>query len=1048
MKKYLALALVAALTLMLPRRGNGVEPEEIIESSGVQGGLVAVIGCDDISLAAALAERESLLACGLDSDEQVVSQARRSLREQGIYGDGVTVSRLTDAELPFIDSTVNMIVVSEGDENIPAVEMYRVLAPRGVIVDLRGDEAQVTHKPWPEEIDDWPHYLYDASNNAVSRDSKVSPPRGLHWTCGPKYARSHEHFGSVCAMVSDAGRIFYIHDSGPISSVFLPPEWTLTARDAFSGVQLWTRSVGNWESQLRGFRSGPPEIGRRMVAGGGRLYVALGYGEPVSVLDPTTGKTLEVLEGSDGARELIYADETLYVLADDMTAEDHQRRKRWFNQRAPKLKGYAYPKEPIPMYGKQRIVAFDVDSGQQLWCNKNDRASGEIMPATLAVSAGRVCFQATHHVVCLDAGSGKEQWRSERPVAISRYTWATPTLVIHDGVVLSGDRMPQENIGDPPEQGSKWIMDNHHQMNPQPGEMIAFAVEDGKELWRAPAFENYTVPMDIFVIDDVVWSGHIRSKRHPGFTKGRDLRTGEVTMEIPHNKEFYDLQMGHNRCYRNKATCRYLILGRDGIEFVDPEQGRGSGHWWVRGTCQYGVMPANGMVYVPVHSCACHPEEKLDGFNTLGPNSAAPTSRAGGSAQLEKGPAYGSGADNSAAGSGDWPTYRRDARRSGYQDLDGPRNVEPVWTTQCSAPLTAPVCARGTVYVAEKDNHTLRAIDAQNGNKRWSFIANGRIDSPPTLCRGLCLFGTRNGFVYCVRATDGQLVWRFRAAPRNRMLFSRKQLESAWPVHGSVLVDETSPSENPTVYFAAGRTSHLDGGIRLYALDMITGQQRHSTTVTMMSDSEAEDVIAARALPDILSLQDNSVFMRHLRLSRKLEPRKPDVRHLYAPGGFLDDSWWHRTYWIFGTRMMSGYGGWPKVGNVTPAGRLLAFDGGELIYGYGRMSYRAGAGHVSPDATEDYQLFAEVRSPEPEAAKKSQQNNRRNRGGRRQFQWSQHLPFIARALVLCRDSLLVAGGANLPDADGDSGPGTLRVVARKEGAKHTQCALSAAPVLD
>ena len=41
--------------------------------------------------------------------------------------------------------------------------------------------------------------------------------------------------------------------------------------------------------------------------------------------------------------------------------------------------------------------------------------------------------------------------------------------------------------------------------------------------------------------------------------------------------------------------------------------------------------------------------------------------------------------------------------------------------------------------------------------------------------------------------------------------------------------------------------------------------------------------------------------------------------------------------------MMSGYGGWPRVGNAVPAGRLLALDGGPFIYGYGRMAYRAGA---------------------------------------------------------------------------------------------------------
>ena len=38
---------------------------------------------------------------------------------------------------------------------------------------------------------------------------------------------------------------------------------------------------------------------------------------------------------------------------------------------------------------------------------------------------------------------------------------------------------------------------------------------------------------------------------------------------------------------------------------------------WLRGTCQYGIMPANGLVYVPSHSCGCYPESKLWGFWAL-----------------------------------------------------------------------------------------------------------------------------------------------------------------------------------------------------------------------------------------------------------------------------------------------------------------------------------------------------------------------------------------------------------------------------------------------
>ena len=79
--------------------------------------------------------------------------------------------------------------------------------------------------------------------------------------------------------------------------------------------------------------------------------------------------------------------------------------------------------------------------------------------------------------------------------------------------------------------------------------------------------------------------------------------------------------------------------------------------------------------------------------------------------------------------------------------------------------------------------------DAATGETAWTFSADGRIDSPPTYYRGRLLFGSRDGWVYCLRAADGALIWRFRAAPVDRRLVAFEQVESAWPVHGSVLVD-------------------------------------------------------------------------------------------------------------------------------------------------------------------------------------------------------------------------------------------------------------------
>ena len=1028
--------------------------EEILQATGVRGGLIAHIGCGDGKLTAALCAEEGLLVHGLDTDAGNVRKARENLASLGRYGS-VSVSRFAGTELPYVDGLVNLAV---GDHlgDVSMREVMRVLCPGGVAYIRSDGEWSKTVKPWPEEIDEWSHYLHDPSNNAVAEDTVVGPPRGLQWTCGPEYARSHEHFGSVSAMVSSGGRVFYIIDEGPISSVFLTPKWRLVARDAFSGVLLWQQPISNWESQLRGFRSGPPEIGRRLIADEDRVYVALGYGGPVSILDATTGEVRHTVKETQGARELLCRDGVLYVLADDMTAAEHEERRKWIHETAPTLRGYRFPRKPLAMYGKQRIIAIRTQTGEAIW-TKPYAADGEIMPATLAVADGRVCFQSVSHVVCLDADSGGELWRSKRPVARSRFSWSTPTLVIADGVVLTGDRLATAEADDtPPESGSEWLMDSTHQSKRQDAELVAFSLRDGELLWRAPCFENYDTQLDIFVIDGIVWVGDLRHRRDPGVTEGRDVRTGKVAATIPNNLEFYDLQMGHHRCYRNKATSRYLLLGRDGIEFVDIEKGTGCGNWWVRGTCQYGIMPANGLIYVPQHSCACHPQEKIIGFNTLSPRSSAAAGRLPDSPQLSQGVVNSRDlAQASDASEGDWPTYRRDPARRGFQDLPAPDRIAVAWTKGFSPPLTAPVVANGKLFFAQTDRHMLYALSARDGRTAWTFAADGRIDSPPTVSHGLCVFGTRNGFVYCLRETDGELVWRFRAAPQDRRLFSYEQLESVWPVHGSVLIDDRPSDDAPVVYFAAGRSSHLDGGIFLYGLDLGTGQVRHRAEVTMAEQVEGGDgVIKERVLPDLLSLQQGDLFMRDMRLSRSLAPlakskmrRGGPVAHLYAPGGFLDDTWWHRTYWIYGTSMMSGYGGWPKVGNAVPAGRLLTFDGEGPIYGYGRMSYRAGAGHVRPDATGDYQLFAEALAPEPGEEKAGNKRAKQN-ARKRKVLWSRTLPFLAKSVVLARDALLVAGGQSLVESPERHGPGELWIVSRRDGTQQGGCKFGAPPILD
>jgi hypothetical protein len=86
--------------------------------------------------------------------------------------------------------------------------------------------------------------------------------------------------------------------------------------------------------------------------------------------------------------------------------------------------------------------------------------------------------------------------------------------------------------------------------------------------------------------------------------------------------------------------------------------------------------------------------------------------------------------------------------------------------------------------------------------------------------------------------------------------------------------------------------------------------------VSLMTHASAEDV---------LSSDGANIFMRHRRYDKNCAPQRGGgAKHLFCSVGFLDDSWWHRTYWMMGGKMSSGWGSWPKAGNQVPAGRILA----------------------------------------------------------------------------------------------------------------------------
>lgn len=496
--------------------------------------------------------------------------------------------------------------------------------------------------------------------------------------------------------------------------------------------------------------------------------------------------------------------------------------------------------------------------------------------------------------------------------------------------------------------------------------------------------------------------------------------------------------------------------------------------------------------YLPPESCFCYPGVLVKGFKALVAEDAVSKPKfLPPEARLEKGPAYGKAplSDLPSSGSGlppsqDWPTYRRDASRSGFQSGGVSRELAERWRVTLGGAITQPVIADHRVFVAQKDQHTIHALDEGTGESLWTFVAGGRIDSSPTWYAGALYFGCRDGLIYCLRASDGVPAWVYHAAPARRWIGAFDQIESAWPVSGSVIVQEGR------VYCAAGRSTFLDGGISLYALDATTGEPIVSRVLQTEQGQENKDAfhthhISEGGNTDLLVCSGDTLHMGRFQFDAELnsipvEETEPYGQasaglHLASNSGLLDATEHNRSHWTY-------WRSWPGAHYSTYApksGQILAFDH-ETTYSVKTFDFLTLNQGGDPPlnakgdlaATEHLPavlnwlsrspthhpggsvcLLADKNDNEP----KTPGNFRELGGGFSRIDpplWARTVSMRARAMVLTPTTLFLAGPPHEIDLDDphaiyeNRAGGTLAILARTDGSTVEVIRLKHPPVFD
>jgi len=241
-------------------------------------------------------------------------------------------------------------------------------------------------------------------------------------------------------------------------------------------------------------------------------------------------------------------------------------------------------------------------------------------------------------------------------------------------------------------------------------------------------------------------------------------------------------------------------------------------------------------------------------------------------------------ANNASTRAEDWPTFMHDKHRSGvtterlglplneswvFKSAHEPQPAWPgpakqdFWHRQFNLRSTVAydrafqvVGAGDTIYFASSADDKVYALDSRTGRQRWAFFTEGPVRLAPCVSNEKVYVASDDGYVYCLSADDGSLVWKYKRADQERMIPGNGRMISMWPIRTGLLVD------NGILYFAAGMFPNQ--GTFLSALNAEDGSVKWSKKVGispqgyLLASNERLYVPTGRTNPFFFSKTDGS----------------------------------------------------------------------------------------------------------------------------------------------------------------------------------------------
>jgi len=573
--------------------------EHIIDKSGVTQGYCLVLGAEEGQLAYELAKITDLNIIGVDVDSKKIAQARKKLKDAGIYGSRVTIYHVESfSKLPFTRLFANLIVsdsmLNQGECISSPEEVYDLLCPKGIayLGQFPNSNKKLTQeslKNWLNKSSiryeitadedglwlkfertkllgsgEWSHQYGSPDNSANSGDSlqgaSSTQEMEVQWVGRPGPRAQADRNGRKHSPLAINGRLF------------VQGLERIIALDAYNGSILWSREIPEFR------RFNIPRDSSNWCADENYVYAALK--ENCLRLDAENGNISKIYDLIPGDKEDWNYDWGYIARYNDKLFGTAVKKGTSF-----KIfwGGYGwYDATSGPQTYKvcsENIFALNRETGETSWVYQD----GVIINSTITIAAGRVYFVECRNDKVKASDSRRvgmeELWNDQYLVALNSDNgdklWEKPINTV-DGIVMF--HMAYAN-------NSLFILSSSNNNY----NLYAYNASTGKEKWEA------TQPW--------MSNNHGGHMSRPAIV-GNTLCLRPYTFNIE-SGELLDIRMPGGGCGTYCASTSSVIFRAGNVTMWDINTQNTSSWHRLRPGCWLSTIPACGLVLSPEAGGGC-----------------------------------------------------------------------------------------------------------------------------------------------------------------------------------------------------------------------------------------------------------------------------------------------------------------------------------------------------------------------------------------------------------------------------------------------------------